>query len=173
MTWIIQALACRHYADAVKFKKVLIPLDGSPASEAVLSHLPDETEELYLLLVLEPHLGAAPGVAAGLGLILTQPGRDRAALEQAEAYLEGLARTLPGKISTLIRHGDATQEIVQAAEELGVELVALTTHGKSCPTRWLVGRVARKVLRRASCPVLVTPVTRDVSVRKPAASRED
>ncbi len=156
----------------MKFKKVLIPLDGSPAAEVALAHLPAEVEEVYLLQVLEHHLGASNGVAADLGLLLTQPARDRTELEHAEAYLEGLAQTMPGKAATFIRHGDPAQEIVKAAEELGVQLIALATNGKTCPARWLVGRVARKVLRRASCPVLVSPVPKDASVRSPAASRE-
>jgi len=141
----------------VRYTKVLVPLDGSAPAEAPLTRLPDSVQEVVLCRVLEPHHSAVPSVAEGLALQLTQPGRDRAEQEDAEAYLARVAGSWPGKASTLLLHGSPAEQIVQAAREHGVDLVALATHGRSGPKRWLLGSVAESVLRRAPCPVLLFP----------------
>jgi nucleotide-binding universal stress UspA family protein len=50
--------------------------------------------------------------------------------------------------------GDAPDEIVRYAEDEGVDLIVMSTHGRSGFTRWLMGSVTEKVLRHAPCPVL-------------------
>ncbi|WP_342482043.1 universal stress protein [Cupriavidus metallidurans] len=46
-------------------------------------------------------------------------------------------------------------QIVDFAEELGVELIVMGHRGRSAIERWLVGSVARAVIDHANCPVLV------------------
>jgi len=55
-----------------------------------------------------------------------------------------------------IRHGsDATAEIVDYAEANDVDLIAMTTHGRSGVSRWVLGSVASRVLRGTSKPILL------------------
>ena len=50
--------------------------------------------------------------------------------------------------------GDPATEIVRVAKDEGVDLIVMSTHGRSGLTRVLMGSVAELVVRRASCPVL-------------------
>jgi nucleotide-binding universal stress UspA family protein len=54
-----------------------------------------------------------------------------------------------------LRKGNPALEILKAAEEKAVDLIAMTTHGRSGPSRWVFGSVTAKVLRSASVPLLV------------------
>jgi nucleotide-binding universal stress UspA family protein len=46
-------------------------------------------------------------------------------------------------------------EILKVCAERDGHLIALSTHGRSGPTRWVLGSVTEKVLRSSSVPVLV------------------
>jgi nucleotide-binding universal stress UspA family protein len=54
-----------------------------------------------------------------------------------------------------LKHGDPVTEIVDAAERLGVELIAMSSHGRSGVLRWIRGSVAEMVLREATTPILL------------------
>jgi nucleotide-binding universal stress UspA family protein len=58
------------------------------------------------------------------------------------------------KVVTMIRVGSPYQEIVAAAKDEDAGLVVMATHGRGEVQRLLVGSVADKVIRLASCPVL-------------------
>ena len=53
------------------------------------------------------------------------------------------------------RTGVVVGQIVQAAEELGADLIAMGTHIRTGSSRMIVGSVAEKVVRHAPCLVLV------------------
>jgi nucleotide-binding universal stress UspA family protein len=76
----------------------------------------------------------------------------------AESYLDGIYQKIyePGlEIKTKIVSGDVAGNIVDLAAAEGVDLIAMTTHGHSGFTRWMMGSVTERVLRSAPCPVLV------------------
>jgi nucleotide-binding universal stress UspA family protein len=50
--------------------------------------------------------------------------------------------------------GDPAREIVRLADEEGVDMIILGTHGRTGLKRLLMGSVAEAVVRRAMCPVL-------------------
>jgi nucleotide-binding universal stress UspA family protein len=54
-----------------------------------------------------------------------------------------------------MRVGDPASSILDCCRESGVELIALTTHGRSGVTRWMLGSVAEKILRGATVPLLL------------------
>ena len=58
-------------------------------------------------------------------------------------------------ITSGIRRGVATHEIVQAAEELDVDLIIMATHGVRGWKHFGLGSTADRVARAAPCPVLV------------------
>jgi nucleotide-binding universal stress UspA family protein len=53
-----------------------------------------------------------------------------------------------------VREGDIPAEVLRMAAEVGADLIALGTHGRTGLRRLLVGSVATAVLRGAHCPVL-------------------
>ncbi len=64
----------------------------------------------------------------------------------------------PGKfqVEKLIERGTAPYgNILDAAEREGIDLIILSTHGRSGLSHFLLGSVAEKVVRFAPCPVLV------------------
>ena len=54
-----------------------------------------------------------------------------------------------------LRIGNPAREIVQLASDLSADLIVVGTHGRTGMMKLLLGSVARNVLSRASCPVLV------------------
>ena len=50
--------------------------------------------------------------------------------------------------------GDAYESIVEKAEEEGVDMIIMSTHGRTGVGHMLIGSVTEQVVRRASCPVL-------------------
>lgn len=58
-------------------------------------------------------------------------------------------------IEEVIVHGEAAAEIVRVAKEKSVDLIVLSSHGRTGLGRILFGSTAEAVVRHASCPVLV------------------
>jgi len=79
-------------------------------------------------------------------------------LEEAKSHLQGMAKPFERKgieTLTLIERGEPVDEILQAARSQGVDLIAMTTHGRSGIGRLVTGSVTAQVLRRAPVPLLV------------------
>ena len=77
--------------------------------------------------------------------------------EQAEVLLKQFCREHVQRLSRVryhIRSGDPLEKILEVAEDCMSNLIVLTTHGRTGVKRLLIGNVAEKVVRHASCPVL-------------------
>jgi nucleotide-binding universal stress UspA family protein len=59
------------------------------------------------------------------------------------------------EIEELIVHGEAASEIVRVAKEREVDMIVISSHGRTGLGRMLFGSTAEAVVRHASCPVLV------------------
>lgn len=59
------------------------------------------------------------------------------------------------EVEEVIVHGDAASEIVRVAHERHVDLIVISSHGRTGLGRILFGSTAESVVRHASCPVLV------------------
>ena len=59
------------------------------------------------------------------------------------------------EVEEVIAHGDAASEIVRVARERGVDLIVISSHGRTGLGRILFGSTAEAVVRHAPCPVLV------------------
>ena len=67
-------------------------------------------------------------------------------------------------VEEVMVHGDAAAEIVRVAEEREVDLIVISSHGRTGLGRILFGSTAEAVVRHASCPVLVVkPPTQEES----------
>jgi nucleotide-binding universal stress UspA family protein len=143
------------------FRRVLVPLDGSGYAEEVLTHavaLGELADASYTLVevVVPPFVVGAP--------IGTFPAHVDATLlsdarTAADAYLRGVAERLRKRelrVETLVATEPFTAgAILEQAERLGIDLIALTTHGRGGLGRLLLGSVADKVVRGATGPVLL------------------
>lgn len=153
------------------YRKVVVLLDGSELAEQVLPHVAGIVQgrdsEVHLLSVAPSVL---PTMAAGVEIYPIYLTADYLSIEAAERerieqnlrqYLEGIAerlRPVTQKIKTVVRFGQPAEEILQYTEEVGADLIAMCTHGRSGLSRWVYGSVADKVLRGAECPVLLVRV---------------
>lgn len=59
------------------------------------------------------------------------------------------------RVEHVLLEGDPAREIVGYSREIGIDLIVMGTHGRTGLERMLMGSVAEKVLRGASCSVLV------------------
>jgi len=128
---------------AMKPIRVLVPLDGSPLSEAILPLVRGLDAAAVTLVQVVPAEtlpdGTRPRLAADLYLV--------EAAERLRAA--GLPAARPQ-----VRVGKPADEVLKAAAEVGADLIALTTHGRSGFDRFLVGSVAERVVRASPIPVL-------------------
>jgi len=67
--------------------------------------------------------------------------------------------------STEVVEGDPTAEILRKADELGVDLVVMGTHGKGLLAHAFLGSVAEKILQRIKIPVLTIPIPKKTDIR--------
>ena len=138
-------------------KKVLVALDGSMPSEAMLRFVLDIAGPLdmtvLLLRVVEP---LTPVMTPD---VYTAPYEDvEERRRDAEEYLAPIAAALRARgVATAwaVRRGRPADEILAAAEESGVDMIAMATHGRTGFGRLLFGSVAEAVLRRATVPVFM------------------
>jgi nucleotide-binding universal stress UspA family protein len=148
------------------YKRALVPLDGSRLAEGILPFLLQIAgplaPEVALVYVVRP-LGP-PIVEENSRFTVYDPA---AKLAEARDYLAPIAAELQRKgfqVTSNVRKGEPVEEIVAAAREVGADIIAMTTHGRSGLSRVLFGSVAEAVLRQAELPVLMMRLTeRDVS----------
>jgi universal stress protein A len=144
-------------APVLRFKKILAPVDFSPASENGFNYALRCAEEfgaeLTVLHVLEP---VASARFADMPGAITFPEIDFAAAEGKLCQLAATGR--PGKVARpqwRIRTGVPSHEIVEAAREADVDLIVIATHGYTGWKHFCIGSTAERVVRAAPCPVLV------------------
>jgi len=96
-----------------------------------------------------------PGPVVFEPIILTPGDRDQL-LADTRAFAE--RESAPGiTIEAVVREGNTAGEILEQATSMKADLLVIGTHGRSGFERLLLGSVAEKVLRKASCPVLTVP----------------
>lgn len=147
------------------FKKILYPTDFSDRAQRTLEYvkrLKDAgTEEVILIHVLdERELRAMGEGATWMGKDLEQFLREtREGLkEEAKRKLEGVKGELEErglKVRVEIEEGIPFREILKVADEEGISLIVIGSHGKSMVREMLLGSVSEKVARKAKQPVLI------------------
>jgi len=160
------------------YSKVLVPLDGSLASEAIIPQIgkavgPETTVTLFTAAEVPNSLviNLRPLVITGApapGGVVNLPGPKMAetrgqAISRVEdeqmQYLERFAaplRKLGLNVETKVAFGgDAGEQILKAAKELGVDAIFMATHGRTALGQIVFGSVAEKVMQAGICPVLL------------------
>jgi nucleotide-binding universal stress UspA family protein len=158
------------------YKKILVPLDGSKLAECALPHAQElargcDTAEVILVSVTERVQGyravegsTVPFVLSGGGFgSAIQPPPQRLVPEafgkkekQAERYLGRIAEKLQSKgvkVHTEVLFWPPAEAIASYAEQNGADIIVMSSHGRSGPSRWAHGSVADKVLRASCVPI--------------------
>jgi nucleotide-binding universal stress UspA family protein len=137
------------------FRHVLVPLDGSERSEEVL---PAARELAYpfgssvtLLRVIEHGLWPMN--------VLELQVQDALLKHDAHRYLDGVAeRIAPLWVQPSVAvttHESIARGILDAAENVGADLIAMATHARTGVSRMVLGSVADEVLRSTRLPLLL------------------
>ncbi len=155
------------------FNKILVPIDGSKLAECTFGHLEEiasgcKVKEIILLTVLE--VIAPPFMEVETQyqideMIRLQESDEKKTREKAENYLSGAVNYLKTQgvtaRSVLIKTDvmQSTPEVIlNYAEKNNVDLIIISTHGRSGISRWAFGSVADRLVRASITPVLtVTP----------------
>lgn len=140
----------------LQFKKILAPIDFSPASrnglESAVRFSEEFGAELTLLYVLEPPASASfvaiPGAVAFSETDLARAEKDLRSVVASVRHQSSEPRWK-------IRVGVPSHEIVEAAREADIDLIVIATHGYTGWKHFCIGSTAERVVRAAPCPVLV------------------
>lgn len=140
------------------YTRILVPLDGSALAERAVSHASKIARamgaELILAQFVQPPLGDAPeaGQAAEISAI-----RDAGA--EANAYLAGIAGKLSAEGCESVRieilEGAPAEGILGLAHREDVDLIIMSTHGRTGLSKVLMGSVAEKVVLTTKRPVML------------------
>jgi len=142
-------------------RRILVPLDGSPRSEAVLPIVTElarhHTAELVLVhVVTEPTSGALLSNLDDVQLASSLAARMEA---NAKEYLDRLRPRLEPQVSVVktivVRRADDRQAIVDLSVEHAVDMVACTAHGNTCNPERTFGSVASYLLAHAPLPLFI------------------
>jgi nucleotide-binding universal stress UspA family protein len=140
------------------YKRILVPLDGSPSSEAVFPHVQPlarafNAEIILLQVLIEPTEEFAVPTSP-----LSPPKAIRKLQTKTKSYLKKVCARLEEegtRVSYLIRQGGIAETILDVAGIIEADLIAMSTHGHSRTRLFLLGSVTYQVVRHSPLPVLV------------------
>ena len=140
----------------IRIAKILYATDFSSYSNQAYFHAIALAENhgasLTVLFVHTPD-------AAGEGAL----GKQAYSRAYWRSQLEQIRPTNPDiPVRHVLLEGDPAEEIVRYGRDAGIDLIVMGTHGRTGLERLLMGSVAEKVLRDASCSVLVVKLPKGV-----------
>jgi len=138
-------------------KRILVPLSGREGAEAVLALVADAGRSggatvRLLRVAAYPRMRTGPD-----GRVIAYVDQETNRLEgESQRYLRDVEARLDGvAVERRVAFGDPADEIVREAEAFDADLIAMATPRPRWLTRRLSGKVARRVFRRASAPVML------------------
>jgi nucleotide-binding universal stress UspA family protein len=138
-------------------RRILVPIDGSPAAIAALEHAlgrfaDEELTVLYVIDADEPDgslrqrlLGEAFEEQRRIG----EEAADRV-LEEARWHAAGYG----AEITAVTAFGNPARNIGEYAEDNGIDWIVMGTHSRSGLSRLLLGSVTEAVVRKSSIPMI-------------------
>jgi nucleotide-binding universal stress UspA family protein len=152
------------------YDRILVPTDGSTGSAHVALQALDLAETygatLYALSVVDWTITAQ----------LSDTGQDDQFHDRAERAVEVVERMAESHgvdVVTEVQEGDPAETILSYAEDIEADAIVAGTHGRSGIKRRVLGSVAERLVRHATCPVMTVhlPET-DVTVETEDHARE-
>ena len=141
------------------YKKILVPLDGSPRAERILSHVEDiarcHRSKVIFLRVLRPVV-----VSDGYKQVLLEEteAEQHRRVEEEQRYLNGVKGEFREKgiaVTTVLETGPVVRTIMQVSQREEVDLIALASHGRAGLAQVFFGSTAAGVLNQADRPLLL------------------
>ena len=139
----------------ITIKRILVPTDFSDQGKTALMYAVAFANQfgaaVDLLHVLEP---VPPGALLSY---VSLNDLKKGMQEEAEKHLETLHtewNDYAFPVKRIVVEGHPFVEIIKHAKESNADMIVMGTHGRGAIAHMLLGSVAEKVVRKASCPVL-------------------
>ncbi len=146
----------------LKPTKVLVPTDFSEYSDKALKQALDIAAQygakVYVLHVVNEHITQCVYDYC-LKAEEVQRAEEQligAARQDLEKQIAKFPRAKEVELLTNVRTGLPSEEILKEEEEKGIDLIVIASLGRTGLAKYLIGGVARNVLKGAKCPVLLT-----------------
>lgn len=157
MVWQLQIVSDMETSTP---KKILVATDFSEGSDEALAEAIEigkpsgaTVEIVHVIELAEEFPFGTIYYDADYGMLYANV--DRQLTERADRVIAAGLRC-----TTKIIEGGAVPEITQRSRDIGADLIVVGTHGRTGFAHALLGSVAEKVVRRASCPVLTVPFSK-------------
>jgi nucleotide-binding universal stress UspA family protein len=139
------------------FRRIVLPLDGSPDAERLIEITAPLVATDAEILLLRAVPAFVPGGSPYVPHVVRGTEDQTKVAAAAQEYLDGLAARVPvGRAVTRVAAiGQPALAVLQVADEMGADLIAMSTAGRGGVSRMLLGSVADKVIRGSKVPVLV------------------
>jgi nucleotide-binding universal stress UspA family protein len=151
-------------------ENVLVPHDLTDLSDAgfdALQRLGTRARHLHVVHVL-------PRIDLTTPTMVWSRDEDEARVAHARGALRTRLQGTPWELAVLhVQVGDPASRIVEIAREIGADLIAMASHGRTGMERFVLGSVAEHVARFAACPVLVVPARAAAVVTSEGPSLSD
>jgi nucleotide-binding universal stress UspA family protein len=135
------------------YRKILIPVENSPADQTILDHIKPLAKMQGSSLLL---MHVANGwVARNYDLLNLAESEE---IKTDRAYLESRSEELRNegfKVDYVLAMGEPSDEIIKFARKYAVDLIAMSTHGHRFISDLLYGSTADKVRHLVNVPVLL------------------
>jgi nucleotide-binding universal stress UspA family protein len=137
------------------FKHILVPLDGSSLAESVLPHVvalaqPFDSQVIVMRVVEQPQGEERSQAVDPLGWQMRKA--------EAESYLDEVSARLKDldlNVKKVLAEGRAAKRIVAYTRENDVDLLVMSSHGRSGLSEWNINSVVQKVILRVYMPTLI------------------
>jgi nucleotide-binding universal stress UspA family protein len=144
----------------MNIRSILLPTDFSECADAALPYAVQMARttqaRLICLHVVEPMLPPVGYAPVAEPLPAVDIGEQLQASAERELPKLAEREECAGlEVEEIIAHGEAASEIVRVARERDVDLIVISSHGRTGFGRMLFGSTAESVVRHAHCPVLV------------------
>lgn len=136
----------------LNLERVLVPIDFSDAAFDALHQAIASVEALNHLDVLHvlPHLNPGdPGVS--WKTVNTETRRRHV----EKVFSDRMSSDIAAQVNLTVLVGNPSATIIDYAKTHAVSLIVMPSHGRTGLGRFMIGSVTERVVRRASCPVLV------------------
>ncbi len=148
-----------------RYKKIIVPIDGSGWSESAIPHAVDIAQnngaELILLHVFKPPASEYVGEIALAGQEESLMAL-RDDMKNKLMALRGQIRSEKVEVRVQFIEGTGVAAIIcDYINEEGADLVVMSSHGRSGVARWLFGSVAHKVMQEVNVPVMIIRPDKD------------
>ena len=139
-----------------EIKRILVPTDFSEPADKALTYALDLAAKLGASVTLI-HVFDDPfanGVYTGEYMPIPAHIREEILADLRRKLADAVARRGHSEVNLEVQFGSTARTIVDGAAERNIDLFVMGTHGRGGMAHLLLGSVAERVVRTASCPVL-------------------